>query len=136
MTSSACAYTYYLYIRAACLITVRSLSKIEFFSLANGIFSESECKGTTFLRTGKIFHKLFSGNLRKNRDKSRISPHICLERVKNCLKNYIFLNLITRLANCPLRLASMPVSIRNLPLKLLPSNERAPLSVPSNSFKT
>ena len=65
MTSSACAYTYYLYIRAACLITVRSLSKIEFFSLANGIFSESECKGTTFLRTGKIFHELFSGNLRK-----------------------------------------------------------------------
>ena len=135
MTSSACAYTYYIYTR--CLSSVCSQSvKDRVFSLANGIFSESECKGTTFLRTGKIFHKLFSGNLRKNRDVSRISPHICLERVKNCLTNYIFLNLITWLANCPLRLASMPVSIRNLPLKLLPSNERAPLSVPSNSFKT
>ena len=59
MTSSACAYTYYLYIRAACLLSVRSLSKIEFFSLANGIFPKASAKVRPFCELAKSFTNFF-----------------------------------------------------------------------------
>ena len=59
MTSSACAYTYYLYIRAACLITVRSLSKIEFFLSPTEFFPKASAKVRPFCELAKSFTNFF-----------------------------------------------------------------------------
>ena len=75
--------THIYYIMCCALLvlhSVRSLSKIEFCAP----LAESECKGTTFFHTGKIFHQLFSRKMRKKwernkkaEDLGRIGTNIC-----------------------------------------------------------
>ena len=59
---------YIMCLRAACLVFC-SQSVKDRVSVPS--FSESECKGTTFFHTGKIFHQLFSRKMRKKRERDK-----------------------------------------------------------------
>ena len=66
-------------LRAACLMLCSQSVKDLFLGAS---LSESECKGTDFLNTGKIFHELFLKKVEKGRHTS--IPSARKER-KGCL---------------------------------------------------